>query len=526
MKFLMKIVSVVFMLSLPLLANSVATLTALKGSVAIQSENVSINATLGAKLSEKDHVITQDKSKAQIIFNDETIVTVGKNSDFSISKYIFDDKKDQAVEFSMIKGAMRAITGRIGKIAPQKFKVRTKTATIGIRGTNFTVIALEDGSMHAYCTYGAISVTVNKKIYTVQQGFYLTLSVNGSIDIKEFSADELKEMNTQRFGQRQALKDSQLNKGREVNTVGENFQTVLIKDISESTQDAVQTAHQQSDTINMQGWSVDTDQYAMTGMAAKTSLSFTEDGSSFDSTNSWLEVLNKDNGSTNGENDDWKFTLKAIPDSYTSKNNFTTSFDSVTLSPQSGSTSSNAQLLSSNFQATQDIAADDYMSWGTWNASVEYTYTNYSSGVSQQGQHDLNGLWVTGEETAASVIASRSGIVQYFGKANLISIDTNTNAQTAGTGDASVDVDFGVNQAATLTITDNSSGNSLSYDMTLSGNGVSGSLNTGGQSSTLTGTANGTFYGTKGESIGGNFNVSGDGTTNVKGVYQVTESLQ
>jgi len=526
MKFLIKIVSIVFMLSLPLLANSVATLTALKGNVAIKSENVSINATLGAKLSEKDHVVTQDKSKAQIIFNDETIVTVGKNSDFSIEKYIFDDTKEPTVEFSMIKGAMRAITGRIGKIAPQKFKVKTKTATIGIRGTNFTVIALEDGSMRAYCIYGAISVTVHKKTYIVHQGSYLVFGVDGSVNMKEFSADELKAMNTQRFGQRQALKDSQLNKGKEINTVSENFQTVFIQDISENMQDAIQTANQQSDTINMQGWSADTGPDIDTAvMAAKVSLMFAQDGSSFDTTNSWVEILNQANATTNLEFDDWRFTLKATPDSFTSKDNFTTSFDSVILSPKDASTSSNAQLVSSSFQATQDTVADDYMSWGTWNASVEYQYEDQYTGSAQPASHDFYGLWVAGEATSADVISARTQTAYYIGKYQAYQINASTPSVEAG--DTSLYVDFGADQA-TLTINGNSNnGGSIASTYSYNNMTVGGNTIIGGTISAGSGTANGTFYGKNGESVGGNFSIRDNtNATEVKGVYQVTEELQ
>ena len=240
MKFLIKIVSMVFVLSLPLVASSVATITALKGSVEIKSEAVSVSATLGAKLNEKDNVITADKSKAQIIFKDETIVTVGKNSNFSISKYIFDDVNEPIAEFSMIKGAMKAITGRIGKIAPQKFKVKTKTATIGIRGTNFTVISHEDGSMRAYCTYGAISATIDGKAYNVEQGFYFNLSVNGEVTKKAFSAGELKDMNSDSFGERAAL-HGEAGMGVEIDNVTQSFENVIIKDISEQTQDVIQT---------------------------------------------------------------------------------------------------------------------------------------------------------------------------------------------------------------------------------------------------------------------------------------------
>jgi len=351
-------------------------------------------------------------------------------------------------------------------------------------------------------------------------------------------------MKTQRFGKRVPLKDSQLNEGRELNTVSENFQTVLIKNISESTQDVIQTAHQESDIIDqqidtvnqegdivyMQGWSADTGPDIDTAeMAAKTSLIFAQDGSSFDTTNSWIEILNQANATTNLEFDDWRFTLKATPDSFASKNDFTTSFDSVVLSTKNGSTSSNAELVSSSFQAINNMTAGDYMSWGTWNASVKYQYEEKYTGSAQPASHDFYGLWVAGEATSADVIAARTQTVIYTGQYQAYQINAST--PTIENGVAFLNVDFGAANA-TLTINGNSN-NGGSIASTYSYNNMSVERNTinGGTISADTGTANGiangTFYGKNGESVGGNFSIRDNtNATEVKGVYQVTEELQ
>ena len=181
-------------------ANNVATVTAIKGSATITRGSSDIGAKLGSKLQEKDNIKTHENTKVQLIFTDETIISLGKNSDFSIEEFLFEDTQEPVAKFGMIKGAMRAITGKIGKIAPQKFSVSTKTATIGIRGTNFTIIAGEDGSHQVYCTYGKISVTYNGQTYIVQQGYYVDISPTGEVLIKEFNPDTLREMRVAHFG--------------------------------------------------------------------------------------------------------------------------------------------------------------------------------------------------------------------------------------------------------------------------------------------------------------------------------------
>jgi len=193
------------LLSMTLLANDVATITAIKGDAAIQRADKKIPAALGQKLQTKDIIQTKKNAKLQVIFKDETIISIGKNSEFSIEDYLFEANQIPVAKFGMLRGAIRTITGKIGDIAPQKFSVATKTATIGIRGTNFSVFVNDDGSAEAFCTFGAISVTIAQKLHLVQQGYFLHISSKGKITIKAFDAKILKETQTHYF----AVEDEQ-----------------------------------------------------------------------------------------------------------------------------------------------------------------------------------------------------------------------------------------------------------------------------------------------------------------------------
>ncbi len=187
------------LLNVTLSAHSVATVTGLKGRAFIYTKSIEKDAKLGEKLLNKDRVTTAINSKLQMIFSDETVVTLGQNSNFSIEKYLYEETQEPAVKFGLFKGAMRTITGKIGKIAPKKFIVKTKTATIGIRGTNFSVIVGEDGSFAAYCTYGAISVKSNREEFIVKQNHSIHVSVDNKIKVKEFSPKDLKKMKQHYF---------------------------------------------------------------------------------------------------------------------------------------------------------------------------------------------------------------------------------------------------------------------------------------------------------------------------------------
>lgn len=235
----------ILLLSTQLFA-SVATITALRGQADIERVGNKIIASLGASLEEKDNILTQDNAKLQIIFKDETIVSIGKNSNFSISEYLFEDNQTPIAKFSMLKGAMRTITGHIADIAPQKFNVMTKTATIGIRGTNFSLVVGEDGSYQAYCTYGTISVTISGIEHLVQQGYFITISPNGKVIINSFTPKDLKEMRDIHFGI-STEDNTRVTKGDlrdedhgQLNVTIDDDTEVIIAELNRNTQDIIQ----------------------------------------------------------------------------------------------------------------------------------------------------------------------------------------------------------------------------------------------------------------------------------------------
>ena len=272
-----KIILSLLLLNLSLLANSVATITAMRGDADIKRDGELIIASLGAKLEQKDNILTKDNSKLQVIFKDETIISIGKNSDFSIQEYLFEDNQAPVAKFSMLRGAMRTITGQIGNIAPQRFSVATETATIGIRGTNFSIFVEEDGSSSAFCTFGAISVVIAGTTHVVQQGFYIALSPKGEVTIKEFTPEVLKEKKEKYFDPDEKKKDVVTYSGDDVKQDEENTDSantaqldvttddnsgMIISDVSDTVTDTTQQAPSLSDTIA--GYTMNNAQYTGT----------------------------------------------------------------------------------------------------------------------------------------------------------------------------------------------------------------------------------------------------------------------
>jgi hypothetical protein len=114
----------------------VATISALNGKANVIRDNHKISVDVGFKLNKNDIVKTAKNTKMQLIFKDDTIITLGQKTQIKINDYLFDEINPK-VDLGLKNGIMKTLTGKIGKIAPKRFKIKTKNALIGIRGTFF-----------------------------------------------------------------------------------------------------------------------------------------------------------------------------------------------------------------------------------------------------------------------------------------------------------------------------------------------------------------------------------------------------
>ena len=100
-------------------------------------------------ISAGDTLITEDKTYARVRFSDTSEVTLRPGTQFQIETYSFDRDAPQNdnIAFRMFKGALRTVTGLVGRRGNQDaYKLSTATATIGIRGTIFGVTVCLPGT--------------------------------------------------------------------------------------------------------------------------------------------------------------------------------------------------------------------------------------------------------------------------------------------------------------------------------------------------------------------------------------------
>jgi len=116
----------------------------------------------GAAVESGDQIHTGSDGKVLVVFTDSGLVWIRGNSDFVVDEYSYAQGRRETAFFSLLKGGARSVTGLIGRRTRSNFRLRIPVATIGIRGTDFSVVMCQrdcrdaDGSTAAKGLYGEV----------------------------------------------------------------------------------------------------------------------------------------------------------------------------------------------------------------------------------------------------------------------------------------------------------------------------------------------------------------------------------
>ena len=156
-------------------AAGVGTVIAVSGSVsALSADGKSRVLQKGALLSQGETAVTGKDGRVDLRFSDESLVQLRPETQFRVDEYSYvvtgSGKTDgnEKSFFSLLKGGFRAISGMIGKLRRNSYAVVTPTATIGIRGTDYSA-ALDNG-LHVSVARGEISLDNNAGSFAVAEG--------------------------------------------------------------------------------------------------------------------------------------------------------------------------------------------------------------------------------------------------------------------------------------------------------------------------------------------------------------------
>ena len=134
-----------------------------------------------------DIIRTANKSLVQMRMIDKAFIALRPNTAFKIEEYNLGAKKEEDVGFfALLKGGFRAVTGIIGKRLRSSYRLRTVTATIGIRGTDYTARLCQQDCNQAFGNIGENNRIDDGLYVGVNQG-----GVNLTNDLGSLGLDEL-----------------------------------------------------------------------------------------------------------------------------------------------------------------------------------------------------------------------------------------------------------------------------------------------------------------------------------------------
>jgi hypothetical protein len=180
----MKKISVLLALAALLAANLVlaaAVVTSTTGLAQVQTGTATPRVLRqGDEVNQGDTVYTGSNSSLVMKFDDGQIAALTSNSRMSITSYQFNAQAQSGnVLLSLVNGGMRALTGLIGRRSPNQVTYRAATATIGIRGTDVSIVTLS-GNVVVTVTEGAISFTFAGQTITVPAGQGVNARTDGT----------------------------------------------------------------------------------------------------------------------------------------------------------------------------------------------------------------------------------------------------------------------------------------------------------------------------------------------------------
>lgn len=140
-------------------AQPAGTVTFKIGDVSITHKDKTITqAAKNDPLNAGDTIETKD-GRLQLALIDGGKVSLQPNTIYRINKYEFSGKED-GTEYGfteLIKGGLRTISGLIGHKNRERYQLKTAVATIGIRGTEFTV-NFNDNNLLMTTNHGSVDV--------------------------------------------------------------------------------------------------------------------------------------------------------------------------------------------------------------------------------------------------------------------------------------------------------------------------------------------------------------------------------
>src|SRR5271170_1442705 len=140
-----------------------------------------LSIATGGSVFQNEHVRTGEASQAELVFLDNTGLSVGPTSEATLDRFVYNpDRGTGRVEIEANRGVFRFVTGTQDK---KDYEVVTPSGTIHVKGTEFQLL-VDKGYIIVALESGALTVTTNKgRVVALDQpGTSLTVHKDGRVE--------------------------------------------------------------------------------------------------------------------------------------------------------------------------------------------------------------------------------------------------------------------------------------------------------------------------------------------------------
>jgi hypothetical protein len=137
---------------------------------------------IGDSLFQNQVVETEPQSSTQLLFKDETALTVGPGSRVVLDTYVYNPAtKTGNIVLNATKGAFRFVSG---SAQSSTYKIRTPVASIGVRGTIFSWLLTAGGDLILVLEEGGFEVcnAAGQCVFVDQPGKVVIVRADGTIE--------------------------------------------------------------------------------------------------------------------------------------------------------------------------------------------------------------------------------------------------------------------------------------------------------------------------------------------------------
>lgn len=169
---------------------AVGKVTEQTGPTEIVRNKKSISSSVNTGVEMNDTIITA-RGKAKLEFDDKTTVNITEQSKLVIDDFVYDPKKGSGkLAMKVALGTARYASGQIAKNNPQAVDVQTPTATVAVRGTDFSMTVDELGRSlivllpscdNKGCVTGVIEVITDAGSVLMEVAYQATIVTSRSL---------------------------------------------------------------------------------------------------------------------------------------------------------------------------------------------------------------------------------------------------------------------------------------------------------------------------------------------------------